>query len=101
MEDQPDLAKSSLVNQDMPRLVGEISGHRSLNFTYDEAQRVEGILNNCLESQNLAFWGMHTLLNWIKAEGFEPSDPALFEETISIQTMAMVRTTNLASSLGT
>ena len=50
-------------NPDLPRMVGNLSSKRSINFSFDEAAKVESLLKGIMESPLLAFWLLSALLH--------------------------------------
>ena len=52
----PTIESSTPMNASIPRLVGALSSRRSLNFSFEEAARVESLCNGMLAAQSLGFW---------------------------------------------
>ena len=65
----PSLESSTPMNPSIPRLVGALSNRRSLNFSFEEAARVESLCNGMLAAQSSGFWFFSALLHWLKRVG--------------------------------
>ena len=52
---EPSLEFSTPINPSIPRLVGALSNRRSLNFSFEEAARVESLGNGMLAAQSSGF----------------------------------------------
>ena len=74
------LRSAAPFNTNLPRLVGTLSAKRSLNMSFDEAEKVESLLKGMVDSQSFAFWLLSTLLHWLKEINFVPPDSALFAQ---------------------
>ena len=88
-------------NPDLPRMVGNLSSRRSIHFSFDEAAKVESLLEGIMESQSLAFWLLSALLHWLKELGFVPLDAALFAQLIQSLSLALVSASSSSTSLTT
>ena len=86
-------------NPDLPRMVGILSSRRSMNFSFDEAAKVESLLQGIMESQSLAFWLLSSLLHWLKELDFVPPDAALFAQLIQSLLLALVSASSSSTSL--
>ena len=51
----PALESLASMNPSIPRLVGALSSRRSLNFSFEEAARVESLCNGMLAAQSSGF----------------------------------------------
>ena len=56
------IESSTPMNPSIPRLVGALSNRRSLNFSFEEAARVESLCNGMLAAQSSGFWFFSALL---------------------------------------
>ena len=88
-------------NPDLPRMVGNLSSRRSINFSFDEATKVESLLKGIMESQSLAFWLLSALLHWLKELHFVLPDAALFAQLIQSLSLALVSASSSSTSLAT
>ena len=78
----PTIESSTPMNPSIPRLVGALSSRRSLNFSFEEAARVESLCNGMLAAQSSGFWFFSALLHSLKELGFEAPDPGLFGQLV-------------------
>ena len=88
-------------NPDLPRMVGNLSSRRSINFSFDEAAKVESLLKGIMESQSLAFWLLSALLHRLKELDFVPPDAALFAQLVQSLSLALVSASSSSASLAT
>ena len=86
---------------DLPRMVGNLSSRRSINFSFDEAAKVESLLKGIMEPQSLAFRLLSALLHWLKELDFVPPDAALFAQLIQSLSLALVSAFSSSTSLAT
>ena len=93
------IASSTPMNPSIPRLVGALSNRRSLNFSFEEAMRVESLCNGMLAAQSSGFWFFSALLHWLKELGFEEPDPGLFGQLVQEVSGSLVTAANSASGL--
>ena len=78
----PAFGKAASFNPSLPRLVGNLSGNRSAGVPLHEVGRLEALSRQLSEAQSVSFWIFNAILNWLKQEGFQPSDASLFEELV-------------------
>ena len=95
----PALESLASMNPSIPRLVGARSNRRWLNFSFEEAARVESLCNGMLAAQSSGFWFFSALLHWLKDLGFEAPDPNLFGQLVQEVSGSLVTTANSASGL--
>ena len=95
----PMIESSTPMNPSIPRLVGALSSRRSLNFSFEEAARVESLCNGMLAAQSSGFCFFSTLLHWLKELGFEAPDPSLFGKLVQEVSGSLVTAANSASGL--
>ena len=95
----PTIESSTPMNPSILQLVGAISNRRSLNFSFEEAARVESLCNGMLAAQSSGFWFFSALLHWLKELGFEVPDPGLFGQLVQEVSGSLVTAANSASGL--
>ena len=95
----PALESSAFINPSIPQLVGALSSRRSLNFSFEEAARVESLCNGLLAAQSSGFWFFSALLHWLKELGFEAPDPNLLGQLVQEVSGSLVTAANSASGL--
>ena len=91
------------VNPDFARLCGNkvMSDKRRGSVTFAEMQRLESVSQSSLEECSFSLWMMSGLLSQLKRDGFNPSDPTLFNTTISSVSAALSSQTRSATSVST
>ena len=95
----PLLESSPPMNPSIPRIVGALSNRHSLNFSFEEAARVESLCNGMLAAQSSGFWFFSALLHWLKELGFKAPDPGLFGQLVQEVSGSLVTSANSASGL--
>ena len=95
----PALESSASMSPLIPRLVGTLSNRLSLNFSFEEAARVESLCTGMLAAQSSGFWFFSSLLHWLKELGFEVPDPSLFGQLVQEVSGSLVTKANSASGL--
>ena len=91
---EPAIVSSTPMNPSIPRLVGAFSKRRSLNFSFEEAARVESLCNGMLAAQSSGFCFFSALLYWLKELGFEAPDPGLFGQLVQEVSGSLVTAVN-------
>ena len=73
------------INPDFAHLCGNkvVSNKRWGFVTFAEMQRLESVSQSSLEACSFSLWMMSGLLSQLKRDGFNPSDPTLFNTAIS------------------
>ena len=79
------------LNPDFARLCGNkaVSNKRWGSVTFTEMQSLEGMSQASLEACSYSLWMMSGLLSQLKRDGFNPSDPTLFNTAISSVSVAL------------
>ena len=79
------------INPDFARLCGNkvVSNKCWGSVTFAETQRLESVSQSSLEACSFSLWIMSGLLSQLKRDGFNPSDPTLFNTTISSVSAAL------------
>ena len=88
-------------NSSLFRLVGSLSTKCSLNFSFDEATKVESLAKVLLDSQSMSFWFFSALLHWLKELGFVPPDSVLFEQLVQLLSLSFVGAASSSATLAT
>ena len=95
----PAIASSTPMNPSIPRLVGALSNRRSLNFSFEEAARVESLCNGMLAVQSSGFWFFRAHLHWLKELGFKAPDHGLFGQLVQEVSGSLVTAATKVASL--
>ena len=100
LADDPLFAASQPVNSAFAQLVGQRSftGKRWGAITFSEMERLERVFQGQLEVTSSTLWLMSGILATLKTDGFQPSDPALFNSALSSVSAALSRAARTASS---
>ena len=79
------------INPDFARLCGNkvVSNKRWGSVTFAEMQRLESMSQSSLEACSFSLWMMSGLLSQLKRDGFNPSDPTLFNTAIFSVSVAL------------
>ena len=99
--DDPDYATPWWLNPDFARLAGNktIAKTRVGTFSFSNMERVDKCSRTFLGGHSQSFWLLSALLSQLKQDGFQPSDPALFDKTISSLSATLATQTSLAAGL--
>ena len=100
LADEPLFAASQPVNSAFAQLVGQRSfaGKRWGAITFSEMERLERVFQVQLEVTSSTLWLMSGILATLKTDGFQPSDPALFNSALSSVSAALSRAARTASA---
>ena len=100
LADDPLFAASQPVNSAFAQLVGQRSfaGKRWGAITFSEMERLERVFQGQLEVTSSTLWLMSGILATLKTDGFQPSDPALFNSALSSVSAALSRAARTASA---
>ena len=100
MADDAIFTSSQPVNSAFVQLVGSRAlGSRRWGFaTFSEMERLERLFQGQLEVTSLSLWLMSGILAMLKRDGFQPSDPALFNSALSFVSVALSRQARTAAA---
>ena len=89
------------INPDFACLCGNkvVSNKRWGSVTFAEMQRLESVSQSSLEACSFSLWMMSGLLSQLKRDGFNPSDPTLFNTAISSVLAALSSQARSAAAL--
>ena len=76
-----------------------VSNKRWGSVTFAEMQRLEGVSQASLEACSYSLWMVSGLLSQLKRDGFNPSDPTLFNTAISSVSVALSSQARLAAAV--
>ena len=99
--DNPGFAIPRWLNPDFARLAGNKSIPKSRvgTMAFTDMEKVERCSRILLVGQSQSFWLLFALLSRLKQDGFQPSDPALFDKNISSLSATLAMQTSLAAGL--
>ena len=89
--DDPLYASSEPVNPSFAQLAGAkaVRSKRWGSITFSEMERLGWVFRNQLEVTSSSLWLMSGILAMLKRDGFQPSDPFLFNTALSSVSAAM------------
>ena len=91
---------SQPVNSAFSQLVGSrsLGARRWGSITFSEMERLERLFQGQLEVTSSSLWLMSGILAMLKRDGFQPSDPALFNSALSAVSATLSRQARTASA---
>ena len=95
MADDAIFTSSQPVNSAFAQLVGS---RRWGSVTFSEMERLERLFQGQLEVTSLSLWLMSGILAMLKRDGFQPSDPTLFNSALSSVSAALSRQARTAAA---
>ena len=89
--DDPLYASSQPVNPSFAQLAGAkaVGSKRCGSISFSEMERLERVFRNQLEVTSSSLWLMSGILAMLRCDGFQPSDPSLFNMALSSVSAAM------------
>ena len=99
--DDPDFATPRWLHPDFAWLVGNKSIPKSRvgTMSFMDMGKVEKCSRTLLGGYSQSFWLLSSVLSQLKQDGFQPSDPALFDKNISSLSTTLAMQTSLAAGL--
>ena len=100
MADDAIFTSSQPVNSAFAQLVGSraLGSRRWGSVTFSEMERLERLFQGQLEVTSSSLWLMSGILAMLKRDGFQPSDPALFNSALSSVSAALSRQARTAAA---
>ena len=94
------ITSSQPVNSAFAQLVGSraLGSRRWGSITFSEMERLERLFQGQLEVTSSSLWLMSGILAMLKRDGFQPSDPALFNSALSSISAALSRQARTAAA---
>ena len=101
--DSQHISVAQPINPDFARLCGNkvVSNKRWGSVTFAEMQRLESVSQSSPEVCSFSLWMMSGLLSQLKHDGFNPSDPTLFNTAISSVSAALSSQARSAAAVST
>ena len=93
MADDAIFTSTQPVNSAFAQLVGSctLGSRRWGSINFSEMERLERLFQGQLEVTSSSLWPMSGILAMLKRDGFQPSDPALFNSALSSVSAALSR----------
>ena len=67
--------------------------------TFADLEKVEKCLRTLIAGQSQSYWLLSALLSQLKRDGFQPSDPSLFDKNISALSASFATQTSICAGL--
>ena len=99
--DAPDFCKQRFLNADYLRICRSKSVPRSrmASVSLADLERLDRATRMVLAGDSQCFWFLTSLLSQLKEDGYRPSNPSLFDKSISSLSAALAAQTGVAASV--
>ena len=101
--DLPNFASALAVNPSFSQLAGAkaVGSKRWGSITFSEMERLERVFRSQLEMTSKSLWLLSGMLAMLKRDGFQPSDPALFNAALSSASATLSQQARSSASCST
>ena len=99
--DEPDFCRQQFINSDFARICRSISvaKSRKASVSLADLERLDRVSRMILAGDSQCYWFLSALLVQLKEDGYQPSNPSLFDKSISSLSSALATQTNVTSCL--
>ena len=99
--DDPDFCRQRFLNSDFARICRSksVSKSRMASVSLVDLERLDCVARMVLAGDSQCFWFLSVLLVQLKEDDYKPSNPCLFDKSISSLSSALATQTNVASCL--
>ena len=99
--DGPDFCKQRFLNSDFSRICRSrsVSKSRMASVSLADLERLDRVARMILAGDSQCFWFLSALLVQLKEDGYQPSNPSLFDKSISSLSSASATQTNASACL--
>ena len=99
--DEPDFCRQRFINSDFARICRSksVPKSRMASVSLADLERLDRVARMVLAGYSQCFWFLSALLVQLKEDGYKPSNPSLFDKSISFLSAALATQTNVASCL--
>ena len=99
--DDPDFYKQRFLNSDFSRIwrSRSVSKSRMASVSLADLERLDRVARMILAGDSQCFWFLSALLVQLKEDGYQPSNPALFDKSISSLSSSLATQTNASACL--
>ena len=99
--DEPDFCRQRFINSDFARICRSksVSKSRMASVSLADLERLDRVSRMVLAGDSQCFWFLSALLVQLKEDGYQPSNPSLFDKSISSLSSTLATQTNVASCL--
>ena len=101
--DLPNFASALAVNPSFSQLAGAkaVGSKRWGSITFSEMERLERVFRSQLEMTSKSLWLLSGMLAMLKRDGFQPTDPALFNAALSSASATLSQQARSSASCST
>ena len=99
--DDPDFCKQRFLNSDFSRICRSrsVSKSRMASVSLADLERLDRVARMILAGDSQCYWFLSALLVQLKEDGYQPSNPSLFDKSISSLSSALATQTNALAYL--
>ena len=99
--DDPDFCKQRFLNSDFERICRSrsVSKSRMASVSLADLERLDRVARMILAGDSQCHWFLSALLVQLKEDGYQPSNPSLFDKSISSLSSALATQTNASACL--
>ena len=99
--DDPDFCKQRFLNSDFARICRSrsVSKSRLASVSLADLERLDRVARMILAGDSQCYWFLSDLLVQLKEDGYQPSNPSLFDKSISLLSSALATQTNTSAFL--
>ena len=99
--DEPDFCKQRFINSDFSRICRSksVPKSRMASVSLADLECLDRVARMVLAGDSQCFWFLSALLAQLKEDGYKPSNPTLFDKSISSLSAALAAQTGVAPSM--
>ena len=99
--DDPDFCRQRFLNSDFARICRSrsVSKSRMASVSLANLERLDRVARMILAGDSQCYWFLSALLVQLKEDGYQPSNPSLFDKSISSLSSALATQTNATACL--
>ena len=99
--DEPDFCRQRFINSDFARICRSksVAKSRMASVSLADLERLDRVPRMILAGDSQCYWFLSALLIQLKEDGYQPSNPSLFDKSISSLSSALATQTNVTSCL--
>ena len=99
--DEPDFCRQRFINSDFARICRSksVAKSRMVSVSLADLERLDRVSRMILAGDSQCYWFLSALLVQLKEDGYQLSNPSLFDKSISSLSSALATQTNVTSCL--
>ena len=99
--DESDFCRQRFINSDFARICRSksVAKSRMASVSLADLERLDRVSRMILAGDSQCYWFLSVLLVQLKEDGYQPSNPSLFDKSISSLSYALATQTNVTSCL--